>query len=180
MPERKAVRLLSPIRSGNEVLPENAVVDAAIDVADQLLGANPPLAEETDAIERYPNKPFIDTIDEFPVTGSEKFPKPAEIEPSFAPEVYSTEDERRLALETRRDITPAWDSPEKIGDEASAAKMPAKQPTEEEIVEGGGAPTPAPAPAAAPAPAVAPAQHQAAAPAPAPAPKAPAKAPEKK
>jgi hypothetical protein len=72
----KTIRLLLPIRVGKEIFPNNAVFDAADDVAEDLLGHNPPCAEETDAIERYPIGNPLNHVDDYPVHGGEKFPLP--------------------------------------------------------------------------------------------------------
>jgi hypothetical protein len=72
----KTIRLLLPIRVGKEIFPNNAVFDAADDVAGDLLGHNPPCAEETDAIERYPIGNPLNHVDDYPVHGGEKFPLP--------------------------------------------------------------------------------------------------------
>lgn len=74
----KAIRLLTQIRVGNALVPPNAVVDAEDAVADHLTGEG--MAEETDAVERYPNTPRVMSLDDVEVTGSEKFPLPADDE----------------------------------------------------------------------------------------------------
>lgn len=70
----KTIRLKRPIRVGHQIHPNNAVFDATDDVADELLGCDPPCAEETDAIERYPIGNPLTHVDDFPVSGAEKFP----------------------------------------------------------------------------------------------------------
>jgi hypothetical protein len=68
----KTIRLRKPIRAGKDIHPNNAVFDAADDVADELIAAG--CAEETDAIERYPIGNPLNHVDDFPVSGAEKFP----------------------------------------------------------------------------------------------------------
>jgi hypothetical protein len=138
--DRKTIRLRSPIRSGNAIVPNNAVVDATAEIAEELVGTGH--AEYTDAIERYPNKPFLDVLNDFPVTGAEKFPKPEGVEPVFNKEAFGTELDRRLAG-ADAGVVPAWDHPAKVGDEASPAKVPAAAPAARPAA--GPAPTAAPA-----------------------------------
>lgn len=88
------IRLLMPVRAGKEVLPENAVLDAIDEVADELIGHDPPCAEETDAIERYPTITLLTHVDEFPVTGAEKFPIPPGEELIIPPAMFRTEAQR--------------------------------------------------------------------------------------
>src|SRR4051812_44418191 len=63
MAERKTIRLHSPVRSGHLIVPENAVVDAAPEIADELVGEGH--AEYTDALERYPNLPVLDVLNDY-------------------------------------------------------------------------------------------------------------------
>jgi hypothetical protein len=92
-PDSKAIRLLMPIRAGKEVIPENAVLDATTEVADELIGRE--CAEETDAIERYPTVQLLAHFDDAPVTGAEKFPiRPGE-EPIVPPGMFETEVDRK-------------------------------------------------------------------------------------
>lgn len=120
MAEHKTIRLFCPVRSGNAIVPDNAVVDAAPEIADELVGAGH--AEYTDALERYPNTPILTVLHDYPITGAEKFPKPEGVEPVFAKEAFGTETDKRAVAEARVNVVPAWDHPEKVGDEASPAK----------------------------------------------------------
>jgi hypothetical protein len=142
MAERKTIRLHSPVRSGHLIVPENAVVDAAPEIADRLVGEGH--AEYTDALERYPNLPVLDVLNDYPITGAEKFPRPAGVEPVFAREAFGTEVDKRIRAESVASVVPAWDHPLKVGDESSPAKPGGTAPA--------AAPAPAPAPAAAPGP----------------------------
>lgn len=126
MPQRKAIRLRASIRAGNELIDNNSVVDALPEVADDLVGRE--LAEFTDATERHPSHPLLDHVDEVLISGAEKFPKPAEIEPAVELAATGTETDTRLARETRSEVGPTFDHPDKTGDESSPAKVPATEP----------------------------------------------------
>jgi hypothetical protein len=127
VPQRQAIRLRASIRSGNEIIDNNAVVDALPEVADDLIGRG--VAEPTDAVERHPSHPLLDHVDEVLISGAEKFPKPAEIEPATGLAATGTEVDRRLEAETRSNVGPTFDHPDKVGDESSPAKVPAAAPT---------------------------------------------------
>lgn len=73
--ETVVVRLKTPIKVGNEQIPNNAVIEVEAEEAAKLFDYDPPCAEETDAIERYPFPQPILKIDEFPIWGHEKFPR---------------------------------------------------------------------------------------------------------
>jgi hypothetical protein len=73
--ETKAIRLRYSLRTGKEILPPGAVVDADPAVADELLEKQ--LADETDTFERYPNHPHLTIVHECPVAGSG--PTPARV-----------------------------------------------------------------------------------------------------
>jgi hypothetical protein len=97
--DRTTIRLLMPIRSGKEVIPENAVLDATPDVADDLIGRG--CAEETDAVERYPTVQLLTHVDDAPVTGAEKFPVPEGAELIVPPGMFETEPDRRARLRAK-------------------------------------------------------------------------------
>jgi hypothetical protein len=126
VPQRKAIRLRASIRSGNELIDNNSVVDALPELADDLVGRG--LAEFTDATERHPSHPLLDHVNEPLVSGAEKFPKPEAIEPDTSTAAVGTETDRRVVDETRATVGPTFDHPDKTGDEASSAKVPTAEP----------------------------------------------------
>jgi hypothetical protein len=90
----KTIRLLMPIRVGHQVHPNNAVFDAEDSVADELLNSDPPCAEETAAIERYPVGQPLTHVDDFPVTGQEKFPLAEGQETHATPAMFTNHADR--------------------------------------------------------------------------------------
>lgn len=125
----KTIRLLMPIRVGHEIHPNNAVFDAADDVADELLNSDPPCAEETSAIERYPVGQPLTHVDDFPVTGAEKFPLDADHKPRATPAMFSNHADRLVqkrinAAEPPLEVTSKEPAPAKI--EVTAEKEEAK------------------------------------------------------
>jgi hypothetical protein len=86
----KTIRLKAPIRVAHEIHPANAVFDATDEVADMLIEGKDghSYADETDAIERYPiGQPLIH-VDDWPVTGAEKFPIDPETQPTLTPAMF--------------------------------------------------------------------------------------------
>jgi hypothetical protein len=94
--ETVVVRLKVPIRVGREQIPNNAVIDVEAGEAAKLLDYDPPCAEETDAIERYPIAQPIMKIDDFPIWGSEKFPRDPEIVPPPHPSAFTNDVDRHV------------------------------------------------------------------------------------
>lgn len=90
----KTIRLLMPIKVGNEIHNNNLVFDATDDVADELLNSDPPCAEETSAIERAPHGNPLTYVDVFPVTGQEKFPLADGEETHATPAMFSNHADR--------------------------------------------------------------------------------------
>lgn len=116
------IRLLMPIRAGKEVIPENAVLDAIDEVADELIAHDPPCAEETDAIERYPTITLLTHVDEFPVTGSERFPIPEGAELIIPPAMFRTEAQRTADDGARAEGPVLLRKPESPHQESTAFK----------------------------------------------------------
>lgn len=147
-----------PIRSGKEVIPENSVMDAADDVADLLLGAEPKVAEETDAVERYPNVQFLTRVDEFPVTGSERFPIPEGATLIIPQAMFSTETDRRARNRAAADgpiFIPAQQqapAAKEGSDEPLPQPQPGRRLTPQRAPQPGPGPQPAPGPAPTPRP----------------------------
>jgi hypothetical protein len=103
----KTIRLLAPIRVGHQIHPNNAVFDASDEVAEKLLGADPPCAEETDAIERYPIDQPLTRVDDFPVWGTEKFPRDTNLVPPPPPSAFTNDIDRHVQGNIRNGAGPA-------------------------------------------------------------------------
>jgi hypothetical protein len=94
--ETIVVRLKTPIRVGREQIPNNAVIDVEAGEARKLLDYDPPCAEETDAVERYPIAQPIMKIDDFPIWGHEKFPRDPEVVPPPHPSAFVNDVDRHV------------------------------------------------------------------------------------
>jgi hypothetical protein len=125
----KTIRLLMPIRVGHQVHPNNAVFDAEDSVADELLNSDPPCAEETAAVERYPVGQPLTRVDDFPVTGQEKFPLAEGEETHATPAMFSNHADRLV----QKRINAAEPPPEVTSKEPAPAKV---EVTEEQAKEG--------------------------------------------
>lgn len=94
--ETVVIRLKAPIRVGYEQIPNNAVIEVEAGEANKLLEYDPPLAEETDAIERYPVHQPILKISDFPIWGNEKFPRDTELIPPPHPSAFTNDIDRHI------------------------------------------------------------------------------------
>jgi hypothetical protein len=91
----KTIRLLASVYSGKELVEHNSVVDAADDVADELIEAG--CAEETTAVERHPNVHLLSFVTRpFPVTGTEKLPQDPDGEPTARPSMFRNDIDRHI------------------------------------------------------------------------------------
>jgi hypothetical protein len=103
-----AIRLKYPIRVGKEVFPNNAVFDATDDVADMLVEGRDgfPCAELTDAIERYPVGQPLTHVDDWPLSGGEKFPLDPENPPPVPVGAFVNHVDRIIARRLANTETP--------------------------------------------------------------------------
>ena len=115
----KTIRLLMPIKVGNEIHNNNLVFDATDEVADELLNSEPPCAEETSATERAPHGNPLTYVDVFPVTGQEKFPLAEGEETHATPAMFSNHIDRIV----QKRINAAEPPPEVASKEPAPAKV---------------------------------------------------------